>query len=100
MTLLDKLGRLFRPPRQRVDTSFHYFTVRCLRCGELIEAKINVYNDVSAEFGPDGKATYHCRKVLIGAGRCYQQIEVTFELDERRRVLEQSVSGGEFVESK
>jgi DNA-directed RNA polymerase subunit N (RpoN/RPB10) len=100
MSLLGKIGRLFTARPQRSDSTFHHFTVRCLRCGELIEAKINVYNDVSAEFGSDGKATYHCRKVLIGAGRCYQQIEVTFELDEGRRVLEQSVSGGEFVESK
>jgi hypothetical protein len=50
------------------------------------------------EYGADGKATYFCRKVLVGAGSCYQQIEVSFRLDEGRRVLEQTISGGEFVD--
>ena len=98
MGLLGTISRLFKPRPQRFESSFHHFTVRCLRCGELIEGKINVYNDASLEYGEDGKATYHCRKVLMGAARCYQQIEVTFRLDENRRVREKSVSGGEFVE--
>jgi hypothetical protein len=96
MGLLNRLGRLFNPPPPK--SAFHRFTVRCLRCGELIEGKINVYNDPSAEYGAAGKATYHCRKVLVGSGGCYQKIEVTFEFDEDRRVRERSVSGGEFVD--
>jgi hypothetical protein len=99
MSLLGKIGRLFRPHPQRFDRTFHHFTVRCLRCGELIEGRINVLNDVSAEYGPDGVATYYCRKVLMGAGGCYQQMEVAFQFDEGRHVLEQSVSGGEFVDT-
>jgi hypothetical protein len=98
MGLLGRLGRLFKPPRQRFESQFHPFTVRCRRCGELIEGKINVYNDPSVEYGEDGRATYFCRKILMGAGKCYQQIEVTFVLDKDRKVLEQSISGGEFVE--
>jgi DNA-directed RNA polymerase subunit N (RpoN/RPB10) len=98
MALLGKLGRLFKPPRQHYESTFHHFAVRCMRCGEVIEGKINVYNDPSVEYGADGKATYFCRKVLVGAGSCYQQIEVSFRLDEGRRVLERTISGGEFVD--
>jgi hypothetical protein len=100
MGFLDRLGRLFRPRPQRFDSSFHPFTVRCKRCGELIEGRINIYNDPSVDYGEDGKATYFCRKVVMGAGKCYQQIEVTFRFDEaRKKVLERTVSGGEFVDS-
>jgi hypothetical protein len=99
MALLDSLGRLFRRRPQRFESSFHPFTVRCKRCGELIEGRINIFNDPSVEYGEDGKASYFCRKVLMGAGKCYQQIEVTFRFDDARKVLERSVSGGEFVDS-
>ena len=99
MGLFDRLGRLFRPRPKSLKGAFYHFTVRCNRCGELIEGKINVYNDPSAEYGAVGKATYHCRKVLVGSGKCYQPIEVSFELDEDRRVRERSVSGGEFVDA-
>jgi len=98
MGLLSQLGRLFRPPRQGFESRFHHFMVRCNRCGELIDAKINIYNDPSIEYGEDGKATYFCRKILMGTGKCYQQMEVTFLLDKDRKVLERSISGGVFVE--
>jgi hypothetical protein len=97
MSLLDNLSRLFKPRPQRFESTFHHFSVRCKRCGEIIEGKINVFNDPSVEYGEDGKATYFCRKGLMGAGQCYQQIEVTFRFDQRRKVLEQTISGGEFV---
>jgi hypothetical protein len=97
MGLLNRLGRLLNPPPP--ESTFYRFTVRCQRCGELIEGKINVYNDPSAEYGATGKPTYHCRKVLVGAGRCYQKIEVTFEFDEHRHVLARSATGGEFVDA-
>lgn len=105
MAFLDRLARLFRPGPQRFESSFHPFTVRCKRCGELIEGRVNIYNDPSAEYGEDDAGatrraapTYFCRKVLMGGGTCYQQIEVTFRFDKARKVLERTVSGGEFVD--
>ncbi len=99
MGWLDRLGALFKPQPRRFEGTFYQFTVRCKRCGELIEGKINIYNDPSVEYGDGGKVTYFCRKGLMGAGQCYQQIEVTFRFDERRKVLEKTISGGEFVET-
>ncbi len=98
MGLLDRLNRFFKPPPQHFESNFHRFRVRCKRCGEVLEGKVNVYNDPSVDYGEDGKPTYFCRKVLVGPGPCYQQIELTFRFDERRRVLERSVSGGDFVD--
>lgn len=99
MSLLDRISRLFKPRPQRFESTFHHFTVRCNRCGELIEGKINVYNDPSVEYSEGGKPTYFCRKVLMGAGHCYQQIDVTFRFDAAKKVIERTVSGGEFVDA-
>jgi hypothetical protein len=98
MSLLDRLSGLFKPKPRHFESNFYHFAVRCKRCGEVIEGKINVYNDPSVEYGEDGKATYFCRKGLMGSGQCYQQIEVTFRFDQRRKVLEQTISGGEFTQ--
>ncbi len=91
------LKKLFSPSR---PASRHYrFQVRCKRCGELLEGRIDLYNDPSQDFAGE-KTIYFCRKVLVGGGPCYQPIEATFKFDEDRKLLERQISGGEFIEEK
>ena len=87
---------LFSPPRP--TGTFHSFSVQCKRCGETIQGQVNVNNDLSQELDDNGKPFYTCRKVLIGNGICFQQVEVVFKFDEDRRMLDRKISGGEFVE--
>jgi DNA-directed RNA polymerase subunit N (RpoN/RPB10) len=87
---------LFSPPRP--TGTFHSFSVKCKRCGETIQGQVNVNNEPSLELDEKGKAYYTCRKVLIGNGICFQQVEVVFKFDEDRRILDRKISGGEFVE--
>ncbi len=95
MGFLSKLGKLFSPPR---PTSRYYeFQVKCKRCGEILEGRVDLYNDPS-EYYEGEKQVYFCRKVLIGGGPCYQQVEVTFKFDESRNVIERQVAGGEFID--
>jgi hypothetical protein len=95
MGFFDRLKRIFSPsgPAAR----YHHFQVRCNRCGEILEGRLDQYNDPSLEF-EDNKTIYFCRKVLMGSGPCFQQVETTFKFDESRNILEKEVSGGEFVE--
>lgn len=72
--------------------------VRCKRCGEIIEAQVDVSNDLSADYDEAGRVTYHCRKGLIGQQRCYQTVEVTLRFDADRRLIDRSIHGGDFVE--
>jgi DNA-directed RNA polymerase subunit N (RpoN/RPB10) len=95
--LLKKLlAGLFAAP---ASAPFYSVAVRCARCGEIIASQINLYNDLSVEYGPTGAATYVCRKVLIGQARCFQQIEVSLTFDADRRLAERRVTGGEFVDA-
>ena len=95
MSLLKKITSILSPPAQGDPNAF-WVNVRCKRCGEIIHSRVNLSNDLSAEY--DGaRTTYVCRKVLLGEGRCYQQIEVILKFDGNRKLVDRAISGGEFV---
>jgi len=72
--------------------------VQCNRCGEILEVRMNIYNDVSAEFDEYGNPSgYSCRKILQGSGRCFQPIEVRLTFDARRRLLNTEILGGRLL---
>ena len=77
---------------------FYAFSVKCRRCGEIIHGQVNVNNEPSLDYYEKGKPFYTCRKVLIGNGHCFQQIEVIFTFDESRSMVNRKISGGEFIE--
>ena len=97
MDLLKKLATLFAVSSP--GSHWYSLSVQCNRCGEVIQTRVNLSNDLSIEFGQDEKVSgYFCRKVLIGQQRCFQQIEVTLTFDAKRKVIERKIEGGKFVE--
>ena len=88
------LKKLFGGEAASSSSDFYSFSVTCDRCGETIEGKINMSNDLSLS----DEGGYHVRKVLIGSGHCFQQIEVTFKFDASHTLQEKQISGGTFVE--
>jgi hypothetical protein len=93
MTFLQKLlGGLSAKPEKR----YYTFSVKCMRCGEIIEGRVDLDNDLSIEY-EDKRDVYYGRKVLMGAGKCFQRIEATFKFTVTRTLIEQQVTGGEFV---
>ena len=94
---MDFLKKLFPASKPAASQGYFYaFTVRCLRCGESIEGRINLANDLSLS---DEGSGYFVRKVVMGSGRCFQQIEVELTFDANRRLLDKQVHGGTFIES-
>jgi hypothetical protein len=88
------LKKLFGGGTSSSGSDFYTFDVTCDRCGETIEGKINISNDLSL----DDEGGYFVRKVLIGGGRCFQQVEATFKFDASRKLQDRQISGGNFVE--
>jgi len=76
---------------------YFIYRVKCKRCGEVIEGRVDTSNDLSVEY-EDKREVYHVRKVLIGAARCYQQIEVEMTFNSSHDLLEKTVKNGEWVE--
>jgi hypothetical protein len=93
MNILRKLiGGFSAEPAGR----FYCFTIKCLRCGEVIEGRIDLYHDVSVEYEQAGDM-YYAHKVLMGGGRCFQRMDTTFKFNSARALIEKTITGGEFV---
>jgi hypothetical protein len=97
---MDFLKKIFRSAPARAQKEYYTFNVKCKRCGEIIEGRVDMDNDLSVEYEGGGDA-YYCRKVLMGDGKnlCYQQIEVGLKFSSNRKLLEKRIEqGGDFVE--
>lgn len=102
MSLLDKVrSALGSQPASRGlrPSDLYPIKVRCRRCQEILTTQINLANDLSLDYERD---VYTVRKVLMGAGqnRCFERIEVQLTFDRNRRLLEQEIVGGVFVEDE
>lgn len=94
---MDFLKKLFsNSSSPKPEKRFYTFTVKCNRCGELIEGRIDLDNDLSVDYDGDSEM-YHARKVLMGENRCFQRVEVMFQFTPKRILVEQQIVGGEFV---
>ncbi len=99
MNLLKTLAGLFTASLQSSGGHLYSLAVQCNRCGEVIQAQVNLNNDLSVEYDGNGNVTsYFCRKVLIGKQRCYQPIEVALTFDAKRKLVDRKVTDGKFVE--
>ena len=97
MSFFKKLSGIFKAGGKDDDVSY-WFTVQCSRCGEQIRARVNKRNDPSINYDENGKATYFCRKVIMGDQLCFQKIEVELTFDQNRSVINRQIKGGKFVE--
>ena len=88
------LKKLFGGSGTSSSSDYYTFGVCCDRCSETIEGKVNLSNDLSMDDG----GGYRVRKVLMGSGLCFQQIEVNLRFDGARQLQEKEISGGKFVE--
>jgi hypothetical protein len=92
------LKKLFGGAPARSEKRYYVFDVKCNRCGEVIEGRVDLDNDLSQDYEGDSNV-YYGRKVLMGGGHCFQQIEVELQFDSSRQLLEKQVTGGQFINS-
>ena len=93
---MDFFKKLFSGTPAKAQKRSHTFSVKCLRCGEVVEGRIDLDNELSVEY-ESNRDVYYGRKVLMGSGRCFQRMEVELKFSYDRRLLDQHVTGGEFV---
>jgi len=89
------LKKLFSDNPVKREKNYYTFNVKCKRCGEIIEGRVDLDNDLSLNDEGNG---YIVRKGLIGGNRCFQQIEVELNFDSSRQLTEKTITGGTFVE--
>jgi hypothetical protein len=91
------LKKLFSGTPAAPQRRYYTFQVKCKRCGEIIEGRFDLDNELSIEFEENSTA-YFARKVLMGSGRCFQQIEVRLKFSSTKAVIDEQIQGGTFVE--
>ena len=87
--------------RQSKAGRYYPVQVKCARCGEIIETRVDLHNDLTADYDEQGRVrAYFVRKILQGSGRtrCFATIEVILRFDPRRQLVDREVHGGEFLE--
>ncbi len=94
---MNLLKKIFSGAPAQSASRFYSFGVECSRCGEAIEGRIDLANDLSADY-EDNRIVYHVRKVLMGSRLCFQQIEVEFTFDASHNVIDRQITSGRFVE--
>lgn len=99
MGLFKRLSSLFSPA-PRTNTGREYWIhVKCNRCGEEINNRIDLWNELSWTDPDSGdKSAFTSRKVVMGAGKCFQQIEVNLAFNSNRKVIHREISGGTFID--
>ncbi len=91
------LKNLFGGGSAKPEKRYYVFHVKCNRCGEVIEGRVDLDNDLSIDYEGDS-TVYFVRKGLVGTNRCFQQIEVEMKFDSGHELIEKQVQGGTFVE--
>jgi len=110
------LGRL-RPPAQRTTimrwfkrlflfafcsrqaaNSALWLYVRCSRCGEAIQVRVDRRYDLASEWRDPGEPgpAYTMHKEIVG-NACFQRISVDVGFDAGLKIAEQRIRGGEFL---
>jgi hypothetical protein len=93
---MNLLQKLFGGSSVNLQKRDYTFSVKCNRCGEILEACVNLDNDLSIDY-EDGGDIYHARKILMGENKCFQRVEVELKFSSNRELLEKHITGGEFL---
>lgn len=95
MGIIDRLRKALSSPASRSGKGYnHWFYARCARCGETLEGRIDMRNELSRR---DDASGYFVRKRLIGNKRCFSPIDVVIYFDANRRLESREIDGGEFI---
>jgi hypothetical protein len=94
--IMGFLKKLFGGLESKPEKRYYTFYVKCNRCGEVIEGRVDLDNDLSLDHEGDS-TIYFVRKGLVGNNRCFQQIEVEMKFTPNRDLIEQQATGGQFT---
>jgi len=101
MSLLKRLGKILSPPAASTQRAL-YLYVQCDRCGEKLRARVDLWNELTPEYGEKGEdpISFHCRKVLVGENLCFQPIELSLKFDKGHRPVDKQIKGGKYIDEE
>jgi hypothetical protein len=91
---MNVLKRLFGGIGQG-DAGGMYFYIRSRRSGEITQLRLDL-NQLSPEYENERVSGYYAHKTVVGQ-RSFERMEAEFSFDANKRLVNKSVTGGEFV---
>lgn len=73
--------------------------VRCDKCAACVAVRIDRYNDLAIEYGPDEREHGYVVTKHIVDSTCYRPIVATLRFDTQRRERERGISGGTYIDA-
>ena len=91
------LRRLFGGGEQPdADQNAHHLYVRCNRCSRIVHVRIDLRNDLAAEYGDTDAEGYTLVKEVMD-DRCFRMMRAELDFDNRRNETSRKVEGGTFI---
>src|SRR5687767_1708086 len=90
------LRRLFGGSSRSPDDNAYHIYVRCNRCSRIVHVRIDMRNDLAAEYGDDTAEGYTLVKEVMD-DRCFRITRAELHFDTRRAETSRAVEGGVFV---
>lgn len=78
------------------DRNALHLYIKCARCGTIVHVRVNLQNDLAADYG-DTKAEGYALNKDVMDDRCFRLIHVEIQFDGRRNEVSRQIEGGTFV---
>jgi hypothetical protein len=73
-----------------------YFYIRSRRSGEIVQVRLDPHQLTPDEYSGDAVSSYYAHKTVVGQ-RSFERMDADFRFDGNKRLVEKTVTGGEFV---
>jgi hypothetical protein len=74
----------------------YHLYVRCNRCSRIVHVRIDLRNDLTADYGDTDAEGYTLVKEVMD-DRCFRLMRAELQFDTKRRETSRQVEGGTFV---
>ena len=91
MSIFNQLKSLFTPPSGNPNALMLY--VKCKRCGTPLAVRVNLANDLSADYDSGG---FVLNKEMMD-GKCFTLMHAEIRFDATRKIVERKIDKGEFI---
>lgn len=90
------LRRLFGGGEQPAEAHALHLYIKCNRCGSPVHVRIDLRNDLAADYGDSDAEGYELHKEVMD-DRCFRLMRVDMEFDRRRNETRRQIEGGTFI---
>ena len=90
------LRRLFGGSERPADDQALHLYIKCNRCGAPVHVRIDLRNDLAADYGDTDAEGYMLSKEVMD-DRCFKLMRAELQFDARRNEISRQIEGGTFL---